>query len=286
MTPVSDVERLIYEHLSWLRPRVRTAVVHREPPTIEKRRRLLWHAERRLPYGLLFASDHEIVHYLSAWTGWSRYTYDSGLRTFYRWAARNGQLALDPMVDVPKPPQGAFCPHPCTDHELAVALTAPAPYGRAALLASRTGLRCGELARARRRHVAGRRLRVVGKGGKERKVPLDDLVLEAIDAEPDYLLGREMTPEWLTDHQRAVWQSVGLADTFRLHSMRHWFATQLLRCGATIRQVQVLLGHASVTTTQGYTDVTDEDAAEAVSRLPQAGAAGPADNRPDGLREV
>lgn len=256
---------LIERHLLWLTTNAREA-------TVNKRARLLRHADGRLPWGIDQADETELLQYLSGWTGWSRYTYDSHLRGFYRWGVRHGHLTLDPMADIPKPPHGDVLPHPCEDHELAIALTAPAPYGRAMLLAARAGLRCGEIARARRRDLSRGRLRVLGKGGRIRNIPLDEAVLAAVADEPDWLLGMEVSPGWLTKHQRKVWRRLGLPESFRLHAARHWFATRLLESGATLREVQTALGHASPVTTAGYTQVTDSRLAAAVGRLPRVTA--------------
>lgn len=277
-------DRLIGQHLNWLRPRIRTATdPDRDPPTLVKRRRLLRHADEHLPWGVEQADPAEIAAYLSAWTGWSRYTYDTHLRSFYRWALAAGYVTVDPMAGIPKPARGPEETILPADGELALALCARAPFDRAILLACRAGLRCGEIARAHRRQLLGNRLRVLGKGGKVRMVPLDDLVLAAIAGETGWLLGRQVRAEWLTGNQRHAWRALGLPETFHLHSGRHWCATQLLRHGATIRQVQVFLGHSSVMTTQRYTHVVDDEIAEAVLRLPRI-TAEPGSNGLDGLR--
>jgi integrase/recombinase XerD len=116
-------------------------------------------------------------------------------------------------------------------------------------------------------------IRVKGKGGKERVVPIGSFGLTAIN---DYLirsrptLSKVLTQKALFLNQRggrlsrqSAWSIVskraaraGLADIVTPHSMRHSFATHLLDGGADIRVVQELLGHASVTTTQIYTLVT------------------------------
>jgi len=116
-------------------------------------------------------------------------------------------------------------------------------------------------------------IRVKGKGGKERVVPIGSFALSAIN---DYLtrsrptLCKVLTQKALFLNQRggrltrqSAWSIVakraaraGLAEVVTPHSMRHSFATHLLDGGADIRVVQELLGHASVTTTQIYTLIT------------------------------
>ncbi|HEY7224603.1 MAG TPA: tyrosine-type recombinase/integrase [Micromonosporaceae bacterium] len=264
---------LIERHLTWLRASGAAAY------TIDRRRRLLRHLDAALPDGIEYACEEELAEYFAAWTGWTLYTYDGHARSFYRWCAQRGAIALNPMAWIPKPGPGPRLPHPCTDAELAIALGAPAPYGRAMLLAARAGLRCGEIARARRRHIADGRLRVFGKGGKIRTVPLDEVLVDELASESDWLLGREITPESLTDHQRPTWQALGLGPEFRLHSGRHWFATRLLETGALITEVQQLLGHSSLATTQIYLQVVDARTAAAVARLPRVRQPEPAPTR-------
>jgi site-specific recombinase XerD len=272
---------LIDRHLQW-----RSAAGH----TLTTRRaaaRLLRHLDRHLPDGVAEANELELVDYFRHYTNRNTLgTYDSLARAFFHWAAVRQLIEFDPMVNMPAPRRPVAEPQVPDDEHVAVALRARAPYGRAILLASRLGLRCAEMAVARREDLTRGRLRVHGKGGKTRTVPVDETVARTIADEPDYLLGRETTAGALSSHQREVWDSLGLPDTFSLHGGRRWFATRLLDSGALITEVQRLLGHASLATTQVYLQVVDSRLDAAVARLPQAGAAGPADDRPDGLREV
>lgn len=279
---------LIEEHLDWLWPRVRTGQDRYDSkgerldlPTVTKRRRCLLHAEEHLPFGIHRASTEEIEKYLSHWAGWTRYTYDTHLRSYYEWAVRLAGLDWSPMQDLPKPSHPDAAPRPCEDHELALAATARAPYGVAIRLAAYLGLRCGEIARARRRDVARDRLRVLGKGGRSRLVPISEEVAELVYGASDYLVGRHVSEYSLTRRQRAIWRSLGLPESFTLHSGRHWYATQLVWTGADLRQVQALLGHASVTTTTAYLKVSDRQTAAAVARLPKLRQIGPDCGRPD-----
>lgn len=256
------VTELIERHLAWLKGRAR-------PATVQKRQRLLKHLHRALPYGIDRASEDELIVYFANYEEpWTRYTYDTHARGFYKWAVVRRHLTIDPMAGIPKPRHGQFEADPCSDGDLAVALGAPAPYGRAMLLASRAGLRCGEIARARRKHLTtDQRLRVVGKGGKVRYVPLDDIVLDAIAGEPDWLLGAEIDPERLTNNQRTAWRRVGLPDTFHLHQGRHWFATGLSEAGVPVEVIQEILGHASLDMTRGYLRMTAVRTVHAVRML-------------------
>jgi integrase/recombinase XerD len=107
----------------------------------------------------------------------------------------------------------------------------------------------------------------VGKGDKERLVPVGDIALEALGS---YLGDRDRGPIFLSRRGKRLdrmtaWRVIrraasaaGLGGRVTPHTLRHSFATHLLEGGADLRIVQELLGHASITTTQLYTHVTGE----------------------------
>ena len=115
-------------------------------------------------------------------------------------------------------------------------------------------------------------LRVKGKGNKERLVPLLPIIRQYIDAylaecpykqnvgEPLFLgaRGERISPRIIQRQIQKLRMSMGLPDTVTPHALRHSFATQLLAQGADLRSIQELLGHASLCTTQRYTDVQIE----------------------------
>ncbi len=112
-------------------------------------------------------------------------------------------------------------------------------------------------------------LRIVGKGGKERVVPVIDAARVAVDAylelcpyamEPDAPLfrgsrGGRLSPRIVSGAMQATRMQLGLPATATPHAMRHSFATHLLEAGGDLRAIQELLGHASLSTTQAYTAV-------------------------------
>lgn len=262
---------LVPAHLEWLQ-----AAGHAET-TIRARQRVLTHADNHLPEGLAEASEAEIITYkaTAGWSKWTRHTYDGHLRGFYAWGVHAGHLILDPMLYIPRPKQGDRTPNPCTDGELLVALTAPIqPWRMAIMLAMYAGLRCCEIVTTERRDIINGRLRIRGKGGKVRWVPVAGPLWREIEHAPPGLLcvgasrGQQLSPQMLTQMQRAVWRRLGLDDAFRLHRARHWFATSLLEAGVDVRVVQELLGHASLQSTQGYMAVTSARMVGAIQMLP------------------
>ncbi len=264
----------------------------KSPRTLQDRRRLLEHADLTLPYGLDEAHCDEIAAYLAnpAWSTWTRSTYWSHLRGYYRWGVKMGELTLDPMALLDRPPTGDSLPDPVSDDELAAALArSPVqPWGMAIMLAAYAGLRCCEIVRLRREDVTVDELRVrVGKGGRAAVVPTSPVLWEYVADRPRGLLvtsvtGRPMSAHYLASNQRRLhWELIGLAEV-HLHRFRHWFGTMLLRLGADLRTVQELMRHRSIISTQGYTMIVSEQRSRAIRTLP----APPVTNRAAGAMDT
>jgi integrase/recombinase XerD len=208
----------------------------------------------------------------------------STVRSFHRFLLREGILRADPAAAVTRPRVPRALPRPMSLDDVVALLRAPdarTPAGlrdRAMLeLLYGAGLRISELVALDVDDVdlEDGAVRVLGKGGKEREVPVGRFAREAVEG---YLsrartafatprtrgalflnsrggrLTRQSGARILEGHARAA----GLERHVTLHSLRHSFATHLLEGGADVRVVQELLGHASVATTQVYTLVTRE----------------------------
>ena len=117
-------------------------------------------------------------------------------------------------------------------------------------------------------------LRVIGKGRKERQVPILPMVVDAINAyrtvcpyeeestRPLFIgekNGKRLNQGVAQKAMRDLRRTLALPDTATPHALRHSFATHLLQNGANLREIQELLGHASLSTTQRYTDVNAEE---------------------------
>jgi len=207
------------------------------------------------------------------------------LRNFYSFLAREGEIDRDPTEFLALPKQWTTLPKYLNRQEVERLLAAPPadkPNGlrdRAMLeLLYATGLRVSELCRLERSAVDGEFavLRVTGKGNKQRLVPFGESAREAIgqylaDGRPRLLKGRAsrflfvtarrsskgcaMTRQCFWNLLRQYGRKVGIFRNLTPHMIRHSFATHLVEGGADLRSVQIMLGHADISTTQVYTHV-------------------------------
>lgn len=207
------------------------------------------------------------------------------LRNYYRFLAREGEVGQDPAEFLASPKQWSTLPKYLNREEIERLLESPdgsEPRGlrdRAMLeLLYATGLRvselCGlELAAVERRMGV---LKVIGKGNKQRVVPFGEPAGAALDrylaaGRPKLLKGRAsrylfvtargsahdsaMTRQTFWSLIRKHGHSVGIFRRLTPHVVRHSFATHLVEGGADLRSVQIMLGHADISTTQVYTHV-------------------------------
>ncbi len=208
----------------------------------------------------------------------------SALKRLYQWLLRQGRLDADPTLKIASPKLPRRLPDSLTEADVEALLSAPQggeplPLRDRAMLETlyATGLRVSELVGL---PLAGVSLdmgvvRVLGKGGKERLVPLGEAAVELLqrylhESRPVLLNGRVCDALFVTARgdgmtRQAFWYLIkryarlaGIAKHLSPHTLRHAFATHLLNHGADLRVVQMLLGHADISTTQIYTHVARE----------------------------
>jgi integrase/recombinase XerD len=208
----------------------------------------------------------------------------SALRRFYQFAVREGLRGDDPAAALERPRLPRSLPQSLSEAEVEALLAAP-DVASAAGLRDRamletlyaSGLRVSELVGLKPVQVSLDMgvVRVLGKGAKERLTPLGEEAVAWIqryvaEARPALLDGRKADALFVTARgggmtRQAFWALVkrharkaGIARAISPHTLRHAFATHLINHGADLRVVQLLLGHADISTTQIYTHVARE----------------------------
>ncbi|MCI0687921.1 MAG: site-specific integrase [Sporichthyaceae bacterium] len=255
------------------------------PSTIELRRfqlgRLAEAFGRRSPWSLNTA---DLVGWTSGhdWQPQTRLSYRTTLRSFYGWAKTSGASRRNPTATLPSVRTTEPPPRPCPDDVLDRALATATDRNRLILLlAAYAGLRRAEIAGLRWADITAGTLRVHGKGGRVRVVPLHPKLDDALRAERSRRRGRTGSgyrytaggQVWLFPGQSGGHLSpnaVGCAASrllgpgWTVHTLRHRFATRALRGTGNLAAVQVLLGHADPGTTIRYTKVADQALGDAV----------------------
>jgi len=202
----------------------------------------------------------------------------AAVRSCFRFLARRGALPANPARQVRSPRLGRRLPSFLPVDEATLLLNAPPEpsaagkrdrallellYASGLRVAEGCGLDLDDLDEARRT------VRVVGKGDKERVVPVGETALEALAAYlamrgrqrgPLFLNARggRLTPRSAHRIVRARARQVGIDQRVTPHTLRHSFATHMLGAGADLRLIQELLGHSRLSTTQRYTHVSPE----------------------------
>jgi integrase/recombinase XerD len=208
----------------------------------------------------------------------------SAVRSFHRFLLREGIADRDPTAGVVRPKLPRALPHPLGVEDVRRILEAPDPatpagardravlellYGAGLRVSELTGLDVDDV------DLDDGAVRVLGKGGKEREVPVGRYARDAVSAyltrvRPGFVSARtrgalflnarggRLTRQSCSRLLAAYARQIGIDRRVSPHDLRHSFATHLLEGGADVRVVQELLGHASVATTQIYTLVTKE----------------------------
>lgn len=206
----------------------------------------------------------------------------SGVRTFYKFLVIDGYLEQDPSELLESPVIGEHLPEFLTPAEVdrlkdSIDLSKPEGHRNRAIIEVlfSCGLRVSELVNLKLSQVYREEefVRVLGKGSKERLVPISPLALREIDnywpwrselnikhGEEDYLFlnrrGAHLTRTMILIMLKEQALMAGIKKTISPHTLRHSFATALLEGGADLRVIQALLGHESIGTTEIYTHIS------------------------------
>jgi len=238
---------------------------------------------------LFDAGREDILHFLATQVQAGRSPrslsrYLSSFRQFYQWLLREGRIQKDPSALIESPKLGRGLPKALSEQQVVGLLEAPdvdTPLGlrnRTMLeLMYATGLRVSELVNLEvvNLGISQGVVRVMGKGGKERLVPLGEEALSWMqrylrESRPALMKGGDCPLVFVTARKagmtrQAFWHAIrkcaviaGIAQAVSPHMLRHSFATHLLNHGADLRVVQLLLGHSDLSTTQIYTHIARE----------------------------
>lgn len=206
----------------------------------------------------------------------------AAIKSFYQFLVREDRLAENPTEHLESPKVEKRLPHVMTLAEVELLLGQPAPDGAANLrdkamleVLYATGIRVSELVSLDRNDInleAGF-LRCLGKGSKERIVPLGSVAIRAVDqyiqtARSELCKSASELALFVNQHghrltRQGFWKIIKryakeaqIDENITPHTLRHSFATHLLENGADLRSVQEMLGHADISSTQIYTHVT------------------------------
>ncbi|MDO7597081.1 MAG: site-specific tyrosine recombinase XerD [Pseudomonadota bacterium] len=244
---------------------------------------------RQFDIDLMAASRNDILRYQSVRMREGRKVRSearllSSLRRFYRYLCREDIRDSDPTVQIESPRLGRSLPNSITEDEVEMLLAQPNVDVALGLrdrtmleVLYATGLRVSELVGLTNEQLNMRQglIRCVGKGNKERLVPLGEIALDYLqryltESRPQLLKGAMSDDLFPTQRGKAMtrqafWYLIKryaklavIEKDLSPHTLRHAFATHLLNHGADLRVVQLLLGHSDLSTTQIYTHVAKE----------------------------
>lgn len=292
-TPTAVATPMVRRYISYLRLERNLS-----GNTIEAYRNDLTHLERFLQANQLAPQDVRLEHLQTfastlhefGITPKSQARILSGVRSFFRYLVLDGYIADDPTELLEWPVLGEHLPEVLSTEEIdaieaSIDLSKPEGQRNRAIIEVlfSCGLRVSELVSLRMSclYLDEKFIRVLGKGNKERLVPIsqkaiDELQLWFLDrnlmrikpGEDDYVFlnrrGAHLTRTMILIMVKRQAEEAGITKTISPHTFRHSFATELLRGGADLRAIQVMLGHEDIGTTQIYTHISDESLRQAI----------------------
>lgn len=221
--------------------------------------------------GLLTARDTQLRAYLASheWAPETRKSQRSTIRSFYSWAFDEGLIESDPARRLPAVRIPQTVPKPIPEQVLADALArADRETWRMLVLGAYAGLRRSEIAQVHSDDVTPQGLRVQGKGGRVRVVPMHPLVVQAFDGVHGWMFpsplhqGRHVNHDYIRQRMDRI-----LPRPWTTHTLRHRFASRAYTGSRDLRAVQTLLGHSKPETTARYVLVTQDSLVAAVGSL-------------------
>lgn len=251
--------------------------IGRPPTTIGLRKAQLSQMARALGCPPSEVTEDHILWWFGSkvWEKETRRSYRSAVRGFFAYLYEHGDIESDPAAKLKPIAIDTPQPRPAPDYAWDIAIRdATARVDLMARLAGEAGLRRGEVARVRTEDLdysgSGPRLLVHGKGAKDRLIPISTTLADRIRAGAAGHTPGAPAEGWLFptvrltgDHlsPAAVGDLVSevLPDGWTMHTLRHRFATRAYRATRNLRAVQILLGHASIATTQRYLAVDDDE---------------------------
>ena len=218
----------------------------------------------------------------------------SSLRKFYQWLLRQHIIEKDPLIMIDAPKKEKILPVALSSTEVVDLLNIP-DVNKALGLRDRailetlyaTGMRVSELINLEmgNLHTDLKLVKVLGKGSKERLIPISDVAASWINKYDQQVRQKQILKSgkytdfiFLNSHgkqmtRQAIWQIIkkycqkaGITKNVTPHTLRHTFATHLLENGADLRVVQEILGHSDISTTQIYTNLTQKHIMEVYNK--------------------
>lgn len=229
------------------------------------------------PHDVTTLTEHDLGTWLAQdrFSAWTRATYYGHLRSFFGWARKTGLRPDDPTAELrkPKPPKNR--PRPLTGEQTDRALDESSGWLRIwLLLGFYAGLRAHEIAKIRGEDVTRDAIFVLGKGGSEAFIPTHDLIWEIAQQMPRYgwwfpsarAATGHVNPKTVTVQTSRLFERLGIEGAH--HRTRHTYGTDLLRAGVNIRVVQELMRHETLSSTEAYTEVVDDEKSAGIATLP------------------